>query len=194
MNTSFIKERNIFICILLTFVTCGFYGIYWFCSLISTVYALDERTESVGVEILLSFITCGIYFCVVLYKVGQSLNNIARKNNMPTSSNAVLFVILAIFGLGIIDYCIIQEELNTLYRYGVNTTSYPNNTPQQNAIPTIDNSVFNNYSETPVQNNTPANENGFTINTAKNETSDETSAKINLSKEVSDENDDTNQL
>ena len=28
-----IKERNIVLCILLSIITCGIYGIYWFCTL-----------------------------------------------------------------------------------------------------------------------------------------------------------------
>ncbi len=154
MNYTFIKERNIFVCILLTFVTCGIYGIYWFCSLVSTVYALDERTESVGVEILLCFVTCGIYFLFVLHKLGVSLNNISQKNNIPSSSSSVLFIVLAIFGLTIVDYCIIQEELNTLARYSRNAATpviennYSNNTQTYtNNEPTNNNTSDDNNSE-----------------------------------------------
>ena len=72
-------KRNIALCIVLSIVTCGIYGIYW------------------------------------AYKQGEKINEAKAMRNMPTDSNAgVLYLILEIFGLGIIAYALMQSELNKM--------------------------------------------------------------------------------
>ena len=39
-----------------------------------------------------------------------------QKHGLNTSDNSVLYLILSIFGLSIITYCLVQNELNTLAR------------------------------------------------------------------------------
>ncbi len=75
-----IKERNIVVCILLSIITCGIYGIYW------------------------------------NYKIGKEMYEANQKKGISTSDNSVLYLILSIFGLSIVTYCLVQNELNTLAR------------------------------------------------------------------------------
>ena len=54
-----IQERNIALCIVLSIVTCGLYGIYWFICLTNEMNAVAKvEGTSGGVAFLLSIITC----------------------------------------------------------------------------------------------------------------------------------------
>ena len=58
-----IQRRSIAMCIVLSLVTCGIYGIYWFICLTNDCNAVsnDPDGTSGGVAFLLTLITCGIY-------------------------------------------------------------------------------------------------------------------------------------
>lgn len=104
-----IKNRNIALCIVFSIITCGVYGIYWFVHLTNEMNILvkDDYQTSGGVAFLLTLITCGLYGIFWIYKMSQKMNVLK-----PNSDNTVLFIVLQIFGLGIINYCIMQSELN----------------------------------------------------------------------------------
>ena len=58
-----IERRNIAVCIVLTLVTCGIYGIYWIVCLTNDVNTVsgDVNGTSGGMVVLLTIVTCGIY-------------------------------------------------------------------------------------------------------------------------------------
>ena len=70
-------QRSIPICIILSIVTCGIYGIYWFVVLTDDVNAVagDTQAPSGVVCFLLSLVTCGIYGLYWNYKQGDSLSH-----------------------------------------------------------------------------------------------------------------------
>lgn len=110
-----VKERSIVVCILLSIVTCGIYGIYWFICLTDEANAAAGEQGTSGVMALIfSLITCGIYGLYWMYKQGERIDNAKTKRGMAGGSNGVLYLILAIFGLGIISYALMQNELNKL--------------------------------------------------------------------------------
>lgn len=57
------RERNIAVAIILTIVTCGIYGIYWFIVLTddARLASGDQQAPSGGIAFLLTLVTCGIY-------------------------------------------------------------------------------------------------------------------------------------
>ena len=59
-----IEQRNIALCIILSIITCGIYGLYWIYKLTEDVNTLkgDPNATSGGIVILLGIITCGIRF------------------------------------------------------------------------------------------------------------------------------------
>ena len=68
-----------------------------------------------GIVFLLTLVTCGIYGIYWAYKQGEKINEAKAMRNMPSDSNAgVLYLILEIFGLGIIAYALMQNELNKM--------------------------------------------------------------------------------
>ena len=112
------NKRNIALCIVLSIVTCGIYGIYWMIVLENETNVASGHAQdgtSGGIVFLLTLVTCGIYGIYWAYKQGEKINEAKAMRNMPSDSNAgVLYLILEIFGLGIIAYALMQNELNKM--------------------------------------------------------------------------------
>ena len=107
------KKRDIIVAILLTIVTCGIYGLYWMACINNDANTLSEYNGRGGaVVVLLSIITCGIYAIYWNYQMGKRCYEIQIKNGQNGSDNSVLYLILALVGLSIVNYCLIQDELN----------------------------------------------------------------------------------
>lgn len=110
-----IKEKNIALCIVLTIITCGIYGIVWFVTLTDDMrYASGDQTLSGGMAFLLTLVTCGIYGIYWAYKMGKASALAKSNRGLPADDNSVLYLILQIFGLGIVNYCLIQNDLNSM--------------------------------------------------------------------------------
>ena len=110
-----VKNRNIAVCIILGIITCGIYGIYWFITMTDDVSRANDNPNFSGVKsFLFTIITCGIYGIYWYYKMGKELYEAGQKRNIPFSDNSLVYLILGIFGLGIIAYCLIQNDLNKL--------------------------------------------------------------------------------
>lgn len=111
-----IERRNIAVCIVLTLVTCGIYGIYWSVCLTNDVNTVsgDVNGTSGGMVVLLTIVTCGIYGIYWAYKQGEKLDFTKNNRGIPSSNSGVLYLILQIFGFGIIAYALMQNELNKL--------------------------------------------------------------------------------
>ena len=109
-----IEKRSIPLCIVLSIVTCGIYGIYWFVKLTDDTNQItnDPNATSGGIAFLLTLVTCGIYGIYWAYKQGEKLDNLKAQRGLPTSNQAILYLILELFGLGIIAYALMQDEIN----------------------------------------------------------------------------------
>ena len=112
------RERGIAVSIILTIVTCGIYGIYWFICITNEAEAEsgDTSLSSGGVAFLLTIITCGIYGIYWAYKMGKLLMIAKEKNNLRAEDNSVIFLLLQLIGFGIINYALIQNGLNEITR------------------------------------------------------------------------------
>lgn len=109
-----VQERNIALCIILSLVTCGIYGLYWFvCLTEDTNAAANEEGTSGVLALVLTIVTCGIYGLYWAYKRGELLDKAKANRGLPASNGGVLYLVLYIFG-GIIAYALIQNELNKL--------------------------------------------------------------------------------
>ena len=108
-----IKERNIVVCILLSIVTCGIYGIVWFITMTDDAREVSgDESLSGGMAFLLTLITCGIYGYFWAYKMGKAIAQAKVNRGLPADDNSTLYVVLQIFGLSIVSYCLIQNDLN----------------------------------------------------------------------------------
>ncbi len=112
-----IEKRDIVKSIIFTVITCGIYGIFWMISINDDTKTVskDETLPSGGMVILLTLVTCGIYSWYWLYKVGKLLYKAQLDRNDPAAKdNTVLYIVLAVFGLAIVDYILIQDSLNDM--------------------------------------------------------------------------------
>lgn len=110
------KERNVALAIIFTIITCGIYGIYWFIVLTDEVKEKsgDSQMASGGVAFLLTLVTCGIYGIYWAYKMGKAMQVVEKNNGVGEADNSVLYLILQLFGLGIVVYALIQSDLNVI--------------------------------------------------------------------------------
>jgi len=108
-------QRNLAVNLILTILTCGIYGIVWFITITDDAsYASKDSSISGGIALLLTIVTCGIYSIYWNYKVGQMIHKAKLDAGLNSSNNAVLYLILGIFGFQIVNYCIMQSELNDI--------------------------------------------------------------------------------
>ncbi|MCM1244471.1 MAG: DUF4234 domain-containing protein [Roseburia sp.] len=107
-----VKERNIALCIILSLVTCGIYGIYWFVTLTDDTNTIAGEPGTSGVmAFVLTIITCGIYGLYWAYKCGEKIDKAHQNRGEAASNGGILYLILFIFG-GVIAYALIQNEIN----------------------------------------------------------------------------------
>jgi len=109
-----IPKRNIAVGILLSVVTCGIYGMYWLFCLAEDVNQLAGRPDATsgGMVLLFSIITCGIYQLYWFYKSGDILDSMREARGRAHGYLGILYLLLAIFGFGIVSYALMQSELN----------------------------------------------------------------------------------
>ena len=101
-------------CIILSISTFG--SDVWYClyNLTEDVNALsgDQNATSGGMVILFSILTCNIYQWFWLYKQGDRIDRIKTSRGLPASNSAILYLILGIFGLSVVSWAIMQNEIN----------------------------------------------------------------------------------
>ena len=112
------EERNIVLAIVFSLITCGIYAIYWFIVLTDEAKeaAGDTELASGGLAFVFTLLTCGIYGYYWAYRMGQIMNKAGEKNNLSIADNAVLYLVFQLLGLGIVNYCLIQNDLNKITR------------------------------------------------------------------------------
>ena len=113
-NNVNVPNKNIALSIVLSIVTCGIYGLYWLCTMNDDANIVSgETSDQSGIMvIILTIITCGIYGFYWNYKMGKKLYTAGQRNNKDISDNSIIYLILSLFGFGIINYCLIQNDLN----------------------------------------------------------------------------------
>ncbi len=122
------KKREIAISIILTFVTCGIYGIYWFIVMTDEMNLASNKQNptSGGMAFLFTFLTCGIYGYYWAYRMGEQVDELKQYRGIQSSNTGILYLLLCIFGLSIVTYALIQSELNTMYDIGNNQNNQNN--------------------------------------------------------------------
>ena len=109
-----VSPRSIPLYIILSIVTCGIFAIYWLVCLVNdlntTAGTFNDTTG--GVVLVLTIVTCGIYGIYWMYKAGEKVSLIKARRGQPTGNDAILYLILQLLGFGIINYCLIQNEIN----------------------------------------------------------------------------------
>lgn len=105
-----IQPRNIAVSIILSIITCGIYGWYWMIKLTDEVNELsyEQNATSGAMCLILTLVTCGIYGWYWMYKMGEKCDRIKGTNG----NSGIIFLLLGLFQLSIISYCLIQDTIN----------------------------------------------------------------------------------
>ena len=105
-----IKSRNIATAIILSIITCGIYGIYWAVMMareaVSVKDAADDGILEIVLMIFLPFV--GFYLAEKKFAEGCQAKEIEHKDN------SILYLILGLVGLSIVNYCMLQNDLNKI--------------------------------------------------------------------------------
>ena len=115
------EKRSIPVSIILSIVTCGLYGLYWYYKLTNETHQAVGRktTASGGTAILFTIITCGIYSIYWAYKMGDAVVEAKEARGMRSDRNLpIIYLVFALLGIGLIPLVLIgvlmQESLNDM--------------------------------------------------------------------------------
>ena len=111
-----IQKRNTALYVILSIITCGIFGLYWFCTLNNDTNKVSGHPEATGgvAALLLTIITCGIYSLFWMYNMGMRIDEEKMRRGMPCGNTGTLYLILALVGFGWVSEILLQGELNKL--------------------------------------------------------------------------------
>ncbi len=113
-----VRNRDIVTSVILTVITCGFYGFYWLSELTDDCGdASGDHSISGGMSVLLWLITCGIYSWYWSYQMGKRIRVAQEKRHLPVTDNSTLYLIFSIFKLDIVNWILLQSDLNQLAEF-----------------------------------------------------------------------------
>lgn len=96
------NDRNFWMYLLLTIITCGIYGIvfFWYvCQDLNTLGNGDgQESPNYIVVMLLGIITCGIYTFYWYYKQGNRLQTIIQRYGANTNENGTTYLLWILLG------------------------------------------------------------------------------------------------
>ena len=108
-----IEKREIVLAIIFSLLTCGIYGIYWFIRMTDDAKALSSEDNANGVlAFVYTLLTCGIYQIYWYYKMGKNMQIAGELHGITIEDNSIAYLLLGVFGLGLVSYCLIQNDLN----------------------------------------------------------------------------------
>lgn len=110
-----LKERSGVTVLLLTFVTCGIYGLIWKYQTTDELrIASGDESIKPGLDLVLAFVTCGIWAIYTDYRNAKKLNDMLRALGSSRSDQSTIIILLWVFGLGFASIFLLQEEFNAL--------------------------------------------------------------------------------
>ena len=110
-------KRTIPLAVVFTVLTGGIYGLYWLYALTEDAYTMtgQRTTASGGKVVLFTILTCSVYGFYWFYKMGENIISAQQVRNMMVDNNLpFIYLVLALFGFGIISYALMQSALNDI--------------------------------------------------------------------------------
>lgn len=128
-----IQKRSLGMYILLTFVTCGIYGLFWFYCMHRDTKIITKDNEGIssGVALILNIITGGIYYLIWMYSKGNDLKSAGAEMNVPVEDNGATYLLWHIVGALIIVGPLvalakfIKNFNNVAFAYNANQATAP---------------------------------------------------------------------
>ena len=109
-----LHKRKIALSIVLSFITLGIYHYYWRFLLVKNIRAITKETSKTctGEMACLIFVPCySIYWC---YTRGKTVRETLAGFGFETRGKETVYLILELFGVGIIATSIMQNDFNSL--------------------------------------------------------------------------------
>ncbi len=103
-----LKVRNPITCLLLSLITCGIYGIYWAICIARDAVSVKDPADNGILEIILMLFLPFVGF----YLAEQKLAAGCAEKGIPHKDNAILYLVLGLIGLSIVNYFMMQSDLN----------------------------------------------------------------------------------
>ena len=115
-----INKRKIVTSVLLSIVTFGIYSLYWMYLLVKNTRAIQNNGSRCTGEVLcLLFVP--FYSIFWWFTRGKIVKEKFAEMNCPANSNEIAYLILCVFGLGIVAMAIMQNDFNSLNSDTTNT-------------------------------------------------------------------------
>lgn len=105
-----VKNRSVATVIILSIVTCGIYGIYWYwCA----IHELDAAGKKSNMEPIIQFILLFFYVGGIIFAINASdnINSIREQKGLPPKDDKVLWLILFIL-FPIAGVALVQSAMN----------------------------------------------------------------------------------
>ena len=75
-----------------------------------------KQEKNIVMNVILSIVTCGIYGIYWAYKMGKMIEQAQKNYGLPAKDNSIMYLVLEVVGLGIVAYCLMQNDLNEIIR------------------------------------------------------------------------------
>ena len=105
-----IEKRNIGTCIVLSIVTCGIYAIIWAIKMLKEAVQVKDQNDDGTVEIILGILLCPVGFFMAEKKFAEG----CAAKGIAHEDRSILYLILGFVGLGIVDFAMMQSDLNKI--------------------------------------------------------------------------------
>ena len=96
-----IRYKSFWTMLLLTFITCGIYGLYYIYQMTRDLNQMagdDGYYTDPAAAVLLSLITCGLYSWYWLYRQGTRLKRVADCNSIYCPETGTAYLLWAVIG------------------------------------------------------------------------------------------------
>ena len=109
-----ICKRNVFVVLILIFLTCGLYGLVWQYLVSKEIsMSMEDSKLSPGIDLFFR-ILCFPYCIYWYYKYGKAIAALEEAHGIKPNDNSVLFLILSLLGFAIVNVIISQVQLNEI--------------------------------------------------------------------------------
>ncbi|MCT4598243.1 MAG: DUF4234 domain-containing protein [Vallitalea sp.] len=109
------KQRSVVSVILLSIITCGIYMIFWLYYTMRDINNYLGESGGCAGELILMLI-CFPYIVYWYYKYSKKIAEAYEKAGLPVKDDSLACLICGLFGLGVVSTCIIQANLNSLWK------------------------------------------------------------------------------
>ena len=97
-----IKQRSLVKLIVLSFLTCGIYGFFFWWGYINDINNAcvcdGKRSPNYLIVLLLSVLTCGLYYLIWLYRQGERLRDMAPAYNVRINEGGGVVLVYHLLG------------------------------------------------------------------------------------------------